>query len=428
MTYCVASPKTKTRTPAAAGASGMLSLVLGAASVSALTLLASGCTPGGPGLLDSVFGTPDGSAGDDDMGGGGTGDGGGTIPGTSTSLHTQGAQIRDKSGNVVRLTGVSWFGMETDWFAPHGLDKQSLGWHLDKMKALKFNSIRIPFCSQMLDDGKMPNQIIYDKNPELRGKKPVEILDTIISEAGKRGLRIILDRHRPDAYSQAELWYTGQYSEQRFIDDWKMLAQRYRGNSTVIGFDLHNEPHGQATWGSGNMQTDWRLAAERAGNAVLAVNPDLLIIVEGIESVNGNYYWWGGNLMPAGQNPVRLNVADRVVYSTHDYPESVYGQSWFSDGNYPNNLPAVWDKYWGYLVKQNIAPVWIGEFGTKYQSDKDKKWLAALASYAKSNGVSFAFWCWNPNSDDTGGILASDWTTVNQDKMSVIDPALAPAF
>lgn len=426
MTYRLASPGTKTL--AKIGASSMLSFVLGVAPVSALTLLASGCSSG-QGLLDNVFGTPDGSAGDDMGGGSGNDDGGmNPNPGSAGALHTQGAQIRDKNGNVVRLTGVSWFGMETDWFAPHGLDKQSLSWHLDKMKALKFNSIRIPFCTQMLDDGKMPNQIIYDKNPELRGKKPIEILDTIVSEAGKRGLRIILDRHRPDAYSQAELWYTGQYSEQRFIDDWKMLAQRYRGNSTVIGFDLHNEPRGQATWGSGNMQTDWRLAAERAGNAVLAVNPDLLIIVEGIESVNNSYYWWGGNLMSAGQYPVRLNVADRVVYSTHDYPESVYGQSWFSDGNYPNNLPAVWDKYWGYLVKQNIAPVWIGEFGTKYQSDKDKKWLAALASYAKSNGVSFAFWCWNPNSDDTGGILASDWTTVNQDKMSVIDPALAPAF
>ena len=54
-----------------------------------------------------------------------------------------------------------------------------------------------------------------------------------------------------------------------------MLAQRYASNPAVIGADLHNEPHGSATWGDGNPATDWRLAAERAGNAILAANPEL---------------------------------------------------------------------------------------------------------------------------------------------------------
>nr|WP_245864228.1 cellulase family glycosylhydrolase [Paenibacillus donghaensis] len=73
-----------------------------------------------------------------------------------------------------------------------------------------------------------------------------------------------------------------------------MLAQRYADNPTVIGADLHNEPHGTASWGTGNLATDWRLASERAGNAILAVNPNWLILVEGIETnVQGNSssYW-----------------------------------------------------------------------------------------------------------------------------------------
>ena len=40
----------------------------------------------------------------------------------------------------------------------------------------------------------------------------------------------------------------------------------------VIGADLHNEPHSPACWGCGDPNTDWRLAAERAGNAILSVN------------------------------------------------------------------------------------------------------------------------------------------------------------
>jgi endoglucanase len=42
--------------------------------------------------------------------------------------------------------------------------------------------------------------------------------------------------------------------------------------------------------------TDWRLAAERAGNAVPAANPDWLITVEGIDCYSGDCYWRGGNL------------------------------------------------------------------------------------------------------------------------------------
>src|SRR5258706_2222379 len=160
-----------------------------------------------------------------------------------------------------------------------------------------------------------------------------------------------------------------------------MLATRYKGRATVAGFDLHNEPHGSATWGDGNMATDWRLAAERAGNAIQAVNPDLLIIVEGIENAGGTSYWWGGNLRNAASAPVRLSVADRLVYSPHDYPASVYAQTWFSDPAYPNNLPAVWDAAWGYLAKTGAAPIWVGEFGTKNETAVDQTWLKGMVAY-----------------------------------------------
>ncbi|MEH3089991.1 MAG: cellulase family glycosylhydrolase [Microbacterium arborescens] len=55
-----------------------------------------------------------------------------------------------------------------------------------------------------------------------------------------------------------------------------MLAARYKNEPAVIGVDLHNEPHGSACWNCGDAARDWRAAATRAGNAVLAVNPRLL--------------------------------------------------------------------------------------------------------------------------------------------------------
>jgi len=194
----------------------------------------------------------------------------------------------------------------------------------------------------------------------------------------------------------------------------------------VIGCDLHNEPHGPATWGDGSMTTDWRLAAERAGNAILSVNPDLLIIVEGVEVAGGKSYWWGGNLRNAGAYPVRLKVANRLVYSPHDYPKTVWNQSWFSDPSYPANLAPLWDETWGYLAKNNIAPVLLGEFGTNNVDPSDKTWFVTIANYLKTNNLSFTFWSLNPNSGDTGGLLNTDWQTVNQGKQDVLAPLQAP--
>ncbi|HET9597638.1 MAG TPA: glycoside hydrolase family 5 protein, partial [Anaeromyxobacteraceae bacterium] len=342
-------------------------------------------------------------------------------------LHTKGGSLIDAAGKVVHLRGVSWFGLETSNFAPHGLWSRSMGDLLDAVKRLGFNSIRVPFSNQLFDPGSVPNGVDATKNPDLVGLTGLQILDRLVDGARARGLRVILDRHRPDASGQSELWYTSTVSEARWIADWQMLAARYKGDSTVVAVDLHNEPHGAATWGDGNAATDWRLAAERAGNAVLGVNADLLVIVEGIERYDGATTWWGGNLKGVATAPVRLSVADRVVYSPHDYPASVFPQAWFSDPSYPANLTGVWDAHWGYIARQGIAPVWIGEFGTRDETASDQQWFHALAGYIQGNGLDFAFWSLNPNSGDTGGILQDDWTTVNAAKAAVLGPLLQPS-
>ncbi len=344
--------------------------------------------------------------------------------------HTSGNKIVDANNQQVRIAGINWFGFETANYVAHGLWTRDYKDMLNQIKSLGYNTIRLPYSNQMFDAGSAPNGIAFDsgKNADLQGLTSFQVMDKIISYGGSIGLRFILDRHRPDSGAQSALWYTAQYSEQRWIDDWKMLAQHYLANTAVVGADLHNEPHGNACWGCGDTATDWRLAAERAGNAILKVNPNWLIIVEGVEAYNNTYYWWGGNLMGAGEYPVRLDVADRLVYSPHDYPASIYPQTWFSDPNYPNNLPALWDARWGYLQNNNIAPILLGEFGTKLQTTSDDQWLRAMVAYLGSGpgAKNWTFWSWNPDSGDTGGILNDDWTTVNTAKDKMLTPIKAP--
>lgn len=330
--------------------------------------------------------------------------------------HTSGGHIFDTNGGSVRMTGINWFGMETGTYAPHGLWARGYRDLLDQIRSLGYNTVRLPYSSQLFDAGSTPNSIDLGKNPDLAGLSGVQIMDKIVAYAGQIGLRILLDRHRPDAGGQSALWYTAQYSEARWISDWQMLAARYNGNSTVIGADLHNEPHDAACWGCGDVAVDWRLAAERGGNAVLSVNPNWLIVVEGVG--------WGGDLTAAGANPVRLNVPNRVVYSPHDYPSSVAPEPWTSDSTYPQNLPGIWNTRWGYLMRGNTAPILLGEFGTKLQTTADIAWLQTLVAYLGSGatGIDWMYWCMNPNSADTGGILNDDWTTVNTTKQAYVTP------
>lgn len=336
-------------------------------------------------------------------------------------LHTEGAKIVDAEGNEVRITGVNWFGMETGTFAPHGIWARRWEDMLKLVADLGFNTIRLPYSNDVFDPNSKPNGIDFNQNPDLQGLTPVEIMDKIVEGAGQLGLKIILDRHRPDQNSQSNLWYTDKVSTERWIEDWKRLAQRYRGNDTVIGADLHNEPHGGATWGDGNPNTDWRMAAEKAGNAILSINPDWLIIVEGIDTYKGDSYWWGGNLEGVSDAPVRLAVPNKLVYSAHDYGPGVYNQPWFLDPSFPNNLPGIWDLHWAYVQREGIAPVLMGEFGGRsVGKDVEGVWQRSLMKLLKERGIHYTYWALNPNSGDTGGVLLDDWKTVDEAKRAML--------
>ncbi|SHO67271.1 chitinase [Pseudoxanthobacter soli DSM 19599] len=354
-------------------------------------------------------------------------------------LSTAGNQIVDADGNSVQIAGVNWFGFESSNLAPHGLWTRGYKDMMDQMVELGFNTIRLPFSSEMLHSTATPNGIDFSKNPDLQGLSALQIMDKIVDYAGEIGIKIILDHHRSDSGAGTSgngLWYDSQHSEASWISDWQMLAERYADDPTVIGADLHNEPY-NGTWGDGGVN-DWARAATEAGNAIGDVNPNWLIFVEGIGTYQGENYWWGGNLMGVRDHPIELDVNNKLVYSAHDYPNSVYAQPWFQGSDFAEDLPAKFDEMWGYIYREGIAPVYVGEFGTNLTDPKDAPWLDAITAYmsgdfnndgvkdipAGDQGISWTFWSWNPNSGDTGGILNSDWTTVNNQKLAYLDPIM----
>lgn len=351
-------------------------------------------------------------------------------------LSTSGNQIVDASGDSVQISGVNWFGFEGTNMNPNGLWTRGYQDMMKQMVDEGFNTIRLPFSSDMLHATTVSG-IDYAKNPDLKGLTPLQIMDKIVTYAEEIGIKIILDHHRSSAgngTSENGLWYDSTHTQADWVANWQMLAERYADNTAVIGADLHNEPY-NGTWGGGGAK-DWVLAAETAGNAIGEVSPNWLIFVEGVATYKGQNYWWGGNLMGVKDRPIDLTLDNKLVYSAHDYPQTVYDQKWFSDPDYPNNLTKVFDQAWGYIYREGIAPVYLGEFGTKLTAAKDIQWMDAITAYlggdfdnngssdiaAGSKGISWTYWSWNPNSGDTGGILKDDWTTVNNNKMVYLTP------
>lgn len=342
--------------------------------------------------------------------------------------HTSGNRILDANGHLVRVAGINWYGFETTDEVVHGLWAQDYHYILNAIQSNGYNVIRMPLSNQMVETPIIPTNISYHNasgpiNTDLEGLNSLQILDKIVAYAGQIGLRIILDNHRSEAGNGAEgngLWYTTQYPESAWTNDWVSLTQRYLNNSTVIGLDLRNEPHndqsGGSCWGCGLMSYDWRLAAERGGNAALAVNPSLLIFVEGTDCYNNDCDWWGGNLEGAQTYPVTLNVANQLVYSAHDYGPNLYQQSWFNSNTTYQSLVAVWTKFWAYLSLNNVAPVWVGEFGTTNNSSdiessvpgSQGQWFQSIVTFLQNN-TQLDWTYWALNGEDSYALLDSNY-------------------
>jgi endoglucanase len=345
------------------------------------------------------------------------------LPCTASAYSVSGGRILDAQGQPVQLRGVNWFGFETTDHVAHGLWARNWKSMVDQMRQLGFNAVRLPVCPGTLR-GVAPSSINDGLNPDLAGLDSLRVLDAVVHYLDAQGLYVLFDHHRPDCQAISELWYTPQYSEAQWLADLTFLAARYGGVPRVMGIDPKNEPHGAATWGTGNSATDWNRAAERAAAAVAPVAPHWLIFVEGIAdnpscSANGGPFW-GENLEPLVCTPLAI-PADRLVLSPHTYGPDVFPQPYFNDPTFPANMPALWERRFGRFIGAHA--VVLGEFGGKYgQGDpRDVRWQDALVDYLVGKGVDSGFyWSWNPNSGDTGGILTDDWIGVRQDKVALL--------
>lgn len=339
-----------------------------------------------------------------------------------------------KGTNPIKLKGANWFGFETADHVMHGLWSRGYVEMIQQIKDTGINALRVPVCPATLAGVDSIGAVDYSKNSDLQGKNSLELLDAIMEELNRQQIYVLLDMHRVDTDCGyiSDLWYVDGYSETQWINDLKFMADYFSGYEYFMGIDLKNEPHGNATWGTGNSATDWNTAAEKAGEAVLSVNPNILIYVEGVQenptcSLSNYNHWWGGNLEPFACDPIDPDMVpkSKLVLSPHVYGPDVYNQPYFSVSNFPANMAEIWDQHFGYLVEEGYTIVpgeWGGKYGIDGNDEKDKIWQDALVDYFQDKHICNSFyWSWNPNSGDTGGILQDDWNNTHSEKVTMLN-------
>jgi aryl-phospho-beta-D-glucosidase BglC (GH1 family) len=352
-------------------------------------------------------------------------------------LSTRGAQIVDKHGHPVRIACVGGLGtcVAIDHLEYTVGPFRTVDDNIAAIKRLGFNCIRADWNDKCLD------------RPGLMAD-----FDTLVATCKKYGVKIVLCHHNDEAtgddwsnvaQQSNGLWFdsgpgtdgsddskgrpVGTITNEKFTQDWVAIAKRYAGNDTVIGFDLDNEPHCNwgpdrgLNWGEGGPDDIWAMYTN-VGNAIQTVDPGALIICEGPGDVTDktSLIFWSGDLTHVVTKPVVLHIPGKVVYSPHEYPSEISGGSPTHEDFGPTYVKYL-NADWGFVVKQNIAPIWVGEMGASMKSDNSHDWGKTLVDYMNGyapDGPKFTkneqpisgdWWAWNYAPDENpDGCLTGD--------------------
>jgi endoglucanase len=351
-------------------------------------------------------------------------------------FHTKGRHILDALGEPIKLASINWYGASDSDFVPGGLEVR----HRDEIARLildlGFNSVRLPYADEIVSENAMVGLDVLSANQDLLdgtqgGRiRALDVFHDVVESLTAAGLVVIVNNHitqatwccgaNPCDAGWSNEWFGGQLlcrvpqTEEDWIRNWETVMQPLVANPLVMGADLRNEVRG--LWGTMHWE-EWASAAERVSERLLAMNSNWLMIVEGISSAN--------DLLGVRSRPVQLSVPDRVVYSAHVYKWSGWGSLRpFGGRSYEDFAAEMWTN-WAYLVAENMAPVWVGEFGTPDdQSEADRNYWRHLVQFLSLVDVSWGYWALNPRKAtgewESYGLVDDDWgsSTRSHDRLT----------
>ena len=246
--------------------------------------------------------------------------------------------------------------------------------------SLGLNLVRIPINYHLFED---------DMNPGVIKEEAFEHLDRVIDLCAKYNIYTIIDLHalpgfqnqhwHSDNPTHRALFWKHKDFQDRALHLWEVIAERYKDQPWVAGYDLINEPADP----TGKKVFPYY---KRLYDAIRKIDPNHILFIE------GNTY--------AKDFSMFTEVWDNVVYTNHDYASPGFGGDYpgYIDGKYINkdSLEQVFLGKSEFMLKHNV-PIWVGEFGPLYTGDPEQdnvryQVLKDQLAYYEKYKVSWCIW------------------------------------
>ncbi len=232
---------------------------------------------------------------------------------------------------------------------------------IDFIASTGANTIRVPFHYKLFTDedymGLTANQDGFERIDQLvewcRGKGIYLILDMHDAPGGQTGDNI------DDSYGYPWL-FESKASQDLFCDIWRRIADHYKNEPVILGYDLLNEPI--APYFENQAELDAKLAGiyKMGVDAVRSVDKNHIILLGGAQ--------WNGNFAPL-ENTL---FDEGIMYTCHRYGGA-------TDANAIRSFIEFRDRV--------NRPMYMGEIG--HNTDE---WMAAFCKTMVDNNIGYTFW------------------------------------
>nr|HET6904136.1 cellulase family glycosylhydrolase [Ktedonobacteraceae bacterium] len=294
-------------------------------------------------------------------------------------LTTKGTSIVDSNGREVLLRGFGlggWMNMEnfiTGYPANEEAQRQAIRQVLGNenyeffferfldyfferddaqfIASLGLNLLRLPINYRHFES---------DMEPFVIKEGGFQFLDHVIDLCAQQHIYTIIDMHALPGY-QNQAWHSDnpthkalfwqhRHFQDRAVHLWEVIADRYKGNPWVAGYNPINEPGDP----SEEIITPFY---RRLYQAIRAIDPDHILFLE------GNRY--------STEFHMFTEAWPHVIYTVHDYalPGFIDGGPYpgISRGEYVDKaaLEKTFLRRTEYM-QQTGTPIWVGEFGPVY--------------------------------------------------------------
>lgn len=232
---------------------------------------------------------------------------------------------------------------------------------IEFLKLTGVNSLRVPFHYKLFTDEDYMGLTVNQNG--------FELIDRLIGWCKEAGIYLILDMHDApggqtgdnidDSYGYPWL-FESEKSQQLFIDIWVKIAQYYKDEPAILGYDLINEPIAPYFEDMEELNAKLEPLYKRTVSAIREVDKNHVILLGGAQ--------WNSNFKMFGKEP----FDDNIMYTCHRY------------GGEPT----------AEAIKEFIEfrdminrPMYMGEIG-----HNTNEWMSSFVRTMEENNIGWHFW------------------------------------